>query len=447
VAIGPTSLRARLALLFAVGSTGVLVLASALLYVDLSRELDASVNGGLRVRATDLAAAVRERSGRPDLPAADPYAQLFDGSGAVIDAAGAALAAGPVLTPAEVREARARGRLSVDRRVTGLEGTSRVLARPVSVRGASDVVVVATSLHSLERGQRRLALELAVAAPFLVGALAAGGWLLAAAALRPVERLTSEADRISLTEPSRRLPSIPGDDEIARLGRTLNAMLDRIQASFEHEQSFVDDASHELRTPVSILRAELELALVDARDGTAVEASLRSALEEAERLGHLADDLLVLARESAGRLPLRLETVDAAALVRRVASRLPASPPISVAGTAPRLAADPARLEQLVQNLLVNAQRHARTRVAVTLSADAMTVADDGAGFALDVLPRAFDRFTRDGSDRGRAGGGAGLGLAIVAAIARAHGWSAAAWNGGTLGGAVVRLDFDGQVA
>jgi signal transduction histidine kinase len=312
----------------------------------------------------------------------------------------------------------------------------------VSARGAGDVVVVATSLHSLERGQRRLALELAVAAPFLIGALAAGGWLLAGAALRPVERLTSEADRISLTEPSRRLPSIAGDDEIARLGRTLNAMLDRIQASFEHEQSFVDDASHELRTPVSILRAELELALVEARDGASVEASLRSALEEAERLGRLADDLLVLARESAGRLPLRVEAVDVGALVRRVASRLPATPVVGVAGTLPALDADPVRLEQLAQNLLVNAQRHARSRVDVTLSADAMTVADDGPGFAVDVLPRAFDRFTRGGSDRGRSGGGAGLGLAIVAAIARAHGWSVAASNGGDLGGAAVRVEF-----
>jgi signal transduction histidine kinase len=139
--------------------------------------------------------------------------------------------------------------------------------------------------------------------------------------------------------------------------------------------------------------------------------------------------------------------VDVGALVRRVARRLPASPAIGVAGTSPALAADPVRVEQLVQNLLVNAQRHAHSRVAVTISADAMTVADDGAGFAPEVLPRAFDRFTRDGSDRGRAGGGAGLGLAIVAAIARAHGWSASASNGGALGGAIVRLDFDGQVA
>ena len=445
--VGPTSLRARLAVLFAVGSTGVLVLASAVLYLDLSHELDASVNSGLRVRATDLAAALRERSGRPDLPAADPYAQLLDGDGAVVDAAGAALGSGPVLTPAEVRVVHGQGRLSLDRHVPGLEGTSRVLARAVSLRGARDVVVVATSRHSLERGQRRLAMELAVAAPLLIGALAAGGWLLAGAALRPVERLTSEADRISLTEPSRRLPSIAGDDEIARLGRTLNAMLDRIQASFEHEQSFVDDASHELRTPVSILRAELELALVEARDGASVEPSLRSALEEAERLGHLADDLLVLARESAGRLPLRVEEVDVDALVRQVASRLPTAPGVRVTGSLPALAADPARLEQLVQNVLVNAQRHARSRIDVALSPDAMTVADDGPGFPVDVLPRAFDRFTRGGSDRGRSGGGAGLGLAIVAAVARAHGWSVSASNGGPLGGAVVRVDLGHHVA
>lgn len=444
MSVGPTSLRARLALLFAVGSTCLLVLAAAVLYLDLDRELDSTVNSGLRTRATDLASGLRASSAEdeaPDLPAADPWAQLLDDNGRVVDAAGAALAAGPVLTTAEVRRASVRS-FSLDRRVRGLEGTSRLLARPVALRSTRAVLVVATSRRPLVRGQRRLALELAVAAPFLIGALAAGGWLLAGAALRPVERLTSEAERISLTEPDRRLPALDGDDEIARLGRTLNAMLDRIQASFEHEQSFVDDASHELRTPVSIMRAELELALVEPGDRAAVEAALRSALEEAERLARLADDLLVLARESAGRLPLRVEPVDVGALAQRIASRLPPLPQVTVVGALPALPADPSRLEQLVQNLVVNGQRHGRTRVDVTLAPGSITVADDGPGFAPDVLPRAFDRFTRGGADRGRAGGGSGLGLAIVAAVARAHGWTVSADNGGALGGAVVRVDL-----
>src|SRR5205823_6062776 len=138
--------------------------------------------------------------------------------------------------------------------------------------------------------------------------------VLAHEALRPVGRMTAEADTISLAEPGRRLRQPPGYDEIARLGRTLNTMLGRMEASFAREKAFVDDASHELRTPISILRGELELALAQPGSREDTERTLRSALEEAERLGRLAEDLLVLARSTSGDLPLRRDRVDAYAV-------------------------------------------------------------------------------------------------------------------------------------
>lgn len=436
-------------MLFALGSASLLTLGGGFLYLNLNGELEHAVNDGLRARARELAAGLS--AGGRRLPKADVFAQLVTPEGVVIDATGGAPGGAPARRPVvdadELRAATA-GEVRADRALPGLP-QGRVLAR-LARRGSDPlVVVVGTSTRTVERGRRGLALALAVASPVLVAALAGGGWLVAGAALRPVEQLSDQAERLSIAEPGRRLPLLPGDDEIARLGHTLNAMLDRIAEAFAHEQAFVDDASHELRTPVSILRAELELAVQALDDPAEVERCVRSALEEAERLGHLADDLLVLARQPAGRLPIRPEQVDLDALARSIAGRLAATggPPIDVTGAPGPVAADRARVEQLLVNLLTNARRHARSTVRVELaSADtpSITVADDGPGFPLELLPRAFDRFARAGTERGRLAGGAGLGLSIVAAIARAHGWSAEAGNGGPLGGAWVRITMDG---
>ena len=139
--------------------------------------------------------------------------------------------------------------------------------------------------------------SLLVGAPLLVLALGVVVWIVTGAALRPVERMAEEAEAISMSEPGRRLPEPIGDHELARLGRTLNAMLERIEAAFARERAFVDDASHELRTPLAILRGELELTAGDADDPEAVRLAMASSLEEVERLGRMTEDLLTLSRE------------------------------------------------------------------------------------------------------------------------------------------------------
>src|SRR5439155_312324 len=232
------------------------------------------------------------------------------------------------------------------------------------------------------------------------------------AALRPVRRMSQEADAISLAQAGRRLPQPEGEDEIAQLGRTLNVMLDRIEAAFARERMFLDDASHELRTPIAVLRAELEVALLDLAGGQAqtgpvdreaLERSLRSALEEANRLAHLAEDLLVLARATAGRLPLRRRPVDVRVLAEEAARRGSngaagragaAGVAVQVDGPAAQAVVDPARLEQVINNLVGNARRFARRRVQVGVRTEGddvvVTVADDGPGFpaALPLEPR-----------------------------------------------------------
>ncbi len=363
------------------------------------------------------------------------------------------------LSPAEVAEA-SRHDLFIDRRIPhtpALGHQARLLAHPVPAGGRTLVVVVGASLDAVVRGRERLALILALFSPLLGGLLSAGGWLLAGAALRPVRRMSQEADAISLAQAGRRLPQPEGEDEIAQLGRTLNAMLDRIEAAFARERMFLDDASHELRTPIAVLRAELEVALLESGDREALERSLRSALEEAERLARLAEDLLVLARATAGRLPLRRRPVDVRALVEQAVHRnvngsagRSSGPVVRVDGPEARAVVDPARLDQVIANLVGNARRFARREVRVRVASDGddvlIVVADDGPGFPDTLLPVVFDRFTRAEAARSHeAGAGAGLGLAIVAAIVRAHGGTISAANGPPLGGAavVVRLPLD----
>jgi signal transduction histidine kinase len=228
-------------------------------------------------------------------------------------------------------------------------------------------------------------------------------------------------------------------------------MLARLQDSLARERRFVADASHELRTPLALLQTELELALRHKRTPGELEDALRSARDEVDRLSRLAEDLLVLARLDEGKLPLRTSPVPARELLEAVARRFDRRAAeegraLAVDAGTVSFPGDRLRLEQALGNLVDNALRHGAG--TVRLEADArdgnveLRVADEGPGFAMDVLPVAFERFTRQ--DEARGDGASGLGLAIVDAIARAHGGTARATNAPG-GGAVVMLTLPGE--
>jgi signal transduction histidine kinase len=277
-----------------------------------------------------------------------------------------------------------------------------------------------------------LLLALVVAGPVVLALATLVAYWLAGAALRPVELMRREAAEISAGGPGRRLPVPAARDEIGRLAVTLNAMLDRLELALERERRFVADASHELRTPLASLRAELELALRRERPPAELRAALRSAAEETARLSQLAEDLLVLARADGGTLPLRRERVDIAALLGTVRERFAArtaqasrrlevhaAPDLAVRG-------DRLRLEQALGNLVENALRHGGGTITMrsipSNGGVAVDVDDEGDGFD-DVGPQeAFHPFVRGRGSSSTVG--AGLGLAIVEAIARAHGGS-----------------------
>jgi signal transduction histidine kinase len=266
--------------------------------------------------------------------------------------------------------------------------------------------------------------------PSLVGMVALVAWWLAGQALRPVEAIRVEAEEIGGTTMHRRVPEPGSEDEIGRLARTMNAMLERLEDSARRQRQFVSDASHELRSPVAAIRTDLEVAL---REGAQADwpKVANDVLAEERRLEILLGDLLVLASDDESAAPTHAGAVDLAALATEEAGRgrrVPVTvdlPPgrdpdvYVVAGIA-------SRLERSLTNLVDNACRHAGTAVRVSLSRQGrrvrVTVDDDGPGIAAADRERIFERFTRLDDSRARDQGGAGLGLAVVRSIVTRHG-------------------------
>jgi signal transduction histidine kinase len=321
----------------------------------------------------------------------------------------------------------------------------RLLAEQVRAQDQTLVLIVGQSLQQRNLALSNLAGVLLVGGPLALLLASVAGYLLTGAALRPVEAMRRRAESISAADADQRLPAAAANDELGRLGRTLNEMLARIDASMQRERAFVSDASHELRTPLTILRTELELIGRERRTGNALQSAVASAIEETDRLSQLAEDLLLLSRADDHQLAIAPGRLSATELLRSAADRARRHPQsaekrIHVEERADaEVLADRDRAGQAIDNLLTNALRHAQTQVELSLRSNGafveLHVTDDGPGFPTEFLPRAWERFAR--ADAARAEDGAGLGLAIVRAIASAHGGEAHAVNA-PLGGADV---------
>lgn len=435
--------RVRVALAFTAVMAVLLTATGLWLYVRLGHSLDATVDRTLRQRAADVTALIRSddaalsEAGRSPLTErGESLAQIVDRRGTIVDAT-PALRDKPLLLPSEVRRAT-RDTIIVEHTSTPLgDDRVRLLATPVGVEERRVVVVVGASIEPGEEAQHEFGGLLLVGGPIALLLASAAGYAAAAGALRPVELMRRRAREIRAGRPGMRLPVPPSNDEVARLGETLNEMLARLEAAFARERAFVADASHELRTPLAILKGELELALRDARDAEAFREAVTSAAEETDRLVQLAEDLLVIARTDQGQLPIRLAPVDAAELLEGVRERFArrATEHGVTLDVAPAsglvLDADGLRLEQAVGNLVDNALRHGDGHVELSAREGEhgveFHVRDDGPGFPDPFVAHAFERFSRADVARGR--GGAGLGLAIVEAIAHAHGGEGHAAN------------------
>lgn len=437
-------IRLRLTLAFALAMAIVLAATGAFLYVRLASSLDEAIDEGLQVRLADVAAlaaegdsAVGESGGNRLADPEDSFAQVLDATGRVVD--GTALAGGrPALEPRQLTQVGTERVLRLERGdVPGIDGQARLLATAIDTPQGDRVVVVGASLEDRDEALRGLLAQLLIVGPAALLLASLLGYGIATAALRPVEAMRAEAGAISAAEPGHRLPVPSARDELARLAETLNGMLERLEGALERERGFVANASHELRTPLALLKAELELALRRPRSTAELEGALRSAAAETDRLARLAEDLLVLARSDQERLPLRRASVRARDIMVSVAERFArhaeaADRAINIdVPEGLRLDADAPRLEQALGNVVDNALRHGGGAIHLSAveqdTSVELHVVDEGAGFPPDFLAHAFERFTR--ADEARTGGGAGLGLAIAAVIAEAHGGSAHAAN------------------
>jgi len=417
--------------------------------------------------------------------------QVLDGVTGTVLGATPGLETAALLGPAD-RAAAAHGELDLDRAdPTGPLGPVRVRAAPIPAAGTVAVAVAVVGVGDRDAAVADLGAELALALPLVLLVAAAGAYLLTAAALRPVEHMRARAGAITATDPDPQLPLPPADDEITRLGVTLNALLARQQTALARERQFTADAGHELRTPLSMLTTELELALRRPRHPDELTDALRSALQETDRLSRLANDLLVLTGTDrphpadtprdgdpvTGLLPV-LEPVIAR---YRTHASAPDSAncedPVALSCPTDLTArVDPDDLTRAVGNLLDNALHHGAPPITVTARPTTsgghptaapthraaaeepsgsqagpdgppwvhLEVRDHGPGIDPEFLPHALERFTR--ADPARTAGGAGLGLAITAALATRHGGTLTATNH-PAGGAVITLTLPATAA
>jgi signal transduction histidine kinase len=431
-------IRWRLTVTFAAVMAVLLAALIAFLFLRFRSDLDYNIDQSLRARAQDIAGLVRQQDSastrgalRRLAPSADNVVQVLSLDGRVL--ASTEGAGEPVLLrETELAAAARRPRLITRGKALRLYS----LPLPADRK----IVVAGVSLAERDAALDKLETALATGTPpaLLLATIAA--YALAAAALRPVERMRGRAALISTDELGTRLPLPDTRDEIRRLGVTLNEMLDRLEDGLHRERLFIASASHELRMPLTVLRAELEVALRERAGVTGLRAAIGSAIEETDRISRLAEDLLTLARAEDGTLPVALEPVAVAQLLDDLRARFAPlvgeqqrtlSVDVSALEPGGVALADPARVLQAISNLIDNTLRYGAGPVTLraqsTPTAVTVHVCDRGPGFDEALLPRALDRFSR--ADPARRRGGVGLGLAVVQTIARAHGGRAGARN------------------
>jgi heavy metal sensor kinase len=441
------SIRFRLAAWHAVLFTAVFAVLGALLYFSVKEYLDDTLLETQGRRARQIAETLLANAPRtgeayvvseieslysPEL--SNRFIRVSRGDGSVLYVSGPPndQSFDPARVPAFTLGARAEST-----RLERLDdGRSLLIAefRAAITGGSAYYVEVGTSADPVDRFARHLLALLVLGLPVVLTVAAAGGYLLARRALKPVEELAMKAEIITQHNLSERLPITNTGDELQRLSVALNHMITRLDDAFGNSKRFVADASHELRTPLTVIQGELENLAADPSIPAELRDRIGGALEDVERLGKIVQKLFALSRLDAGEAQAEWIPLDLAALAgatsdqmlllaedRNIRLTRDTDHPVLVMG-------DRARLKQVVVNLVDNAVKYTppggsvHIKVREEAGRAVLEIADTGVGIPAEALPLVFERFFRVGRDRSLDAEGAGLGLAIVKSICDAHG-------------------------
>lgn len=427
--VGDRPIVTRLVLAVAGAMTAVLLVAGAFVFWRFEYALDRQLDQDLRAYQEIVQREIRTGTTPPGDTPGESY-QVYAADGAVTGGT----AAERLVDSGTVRRAMdgQEQHQDVGRLFPPTEDPYRVVAARVQTPAGPLVVASAISKANHDEALRELLLQLAIADLATLAAAAFVGYRTARAALNPVERYRAAAERAG-TQPAPHLPiSDNRDDEVTRLVRTFNRLLHRIGEAAERERQFLADASHELRSPLALMRAELEWTLLRPRSPQDTKKALESLQGQVERLIDLSDELLDLEELRADTIRAR-EPIDVTALIEDVAGRFDKraaeqdrtierliSPDLQICGSRRWLEV---ALSNLVSNALLHGKGTVRIAAKPTRRGTRLSVDDDGPGFPADFIDSAFQRFTR--ADPSRSTPGTGLGLALVQAVAEAHGGSA----------------------
>jgi signal transduction histidine kinase len=414
------SMRFRITAVAFALTAGLLAVVSLLMAVVLRSQLTDNLDESIAQRADTIAAVVQRAPLSEIVLDEDLLVQVVRADGTIVGASPNLVGNSPITTlepgPRTIHN------------VPGRPEAFRVLVRPTSVDTGAATLIVGINYDDINDPLRILKKLLAFAVPSVLVVLGLLSWWLTGRMLRPVESIRSRMAAINASNLAGRVPEPGNGDEIDRLAHTMNDTLERLEDAVRRQQRFVADASHELRSPLTRMRGELELHLAHP-DSTDPLETERSVLTETIALQHLVDDLLQLARADGNVEPQRNDVVDLDDIVLHEVRRLTERGLVQVdtkALSAAQVSGDREQLRRAVRNVLDNAERHANSTVIITLrernGKAVLAIGDDGLGIATADRHFVFDRFARLDEARSRDRGGSGLGLAITRDIVVRHG-------------------------
>jgi signal transduction histidine kinase len=414
-------------------ATAAVALILALAVAALSSAVEHALTDNVRVQGATAVNAVVNRLEAGETPAevlettnaseagTQTYVAILDTNGDPVT--------GAVLELPGAREDGVSLRFEVgtgDVEVVSIGSNHAITQRSIDVEGRTLLVVAVSPLGEVVDSVDAIIRAALVGVPLLIGAVAFITWRATKKMLRPIETIRTEVEALSTTTLDRRLPEPTTGDEVARLAATMNGLLDRLEMAALRQREFVSDASHELRSPVASIRAELEVSLAHPQDKAWPETA-KDVLTETARLEQLIDDLLLLARTDEGTQP-PTTPVDITSIVIEVAATAGRTHGVTIGTRIDdklHVRGSPQGLTSVIRNLIDNAARHAATTVTITATRRAgrvaITVDDDGPGIPPADRERVFQRFARLDNPRSRNNGGVGLGLAVVDRVVHQH--------------------------